>query len=761
MQFLKNIFRRLSDVRLLKQLILTFSVILIVNIVIGIYFTTKIGGLKTLVEVMYDNPLMSSTFAMSAKYRFERADSLVRTAIFIKDKEKIKALKKEINSQVEQGDEDLAVVQERAIAESSKELAELVLSKVNEYKEVIDTTLAAAEENLKVKDSSVDILLLEQYLAKDNRTFIQKKLTELTDDAAETGYTFRLDSEARNAETVKFFYFGSTATVLITLLLAYFLSRTIAKPLSDYSKTCIEISDGNYKKRVNVFGSESEIAVLGKSFNLMLDRVDEKDRNMKSLLDGLTTAVFSFDKDGIISSEKSIACNYIFQDYELNNIYSFFNHHNGLAKQGLEESLQLLWDPTIDMDFDSLTSGVFPNKMTLPYGDKNPTKYISLRYKQNLNSHQKLEKIIVLADDITETTLAQKNAVIQAERVERISKASLGAENYIESRNSFISLIQNSQHILTKGASKLTKTETADLKRQLHSLKGELAIMGHKTCASQVHHIESSLTAELNASIDTTLLENIKKIDAEFSLESADVLSVLGLDSQSKSIKVDLEKITALRNFVVQSEHLSAEQKLSLKSKLNTLVQKPMQQFFQKYDEYCKVLSENLGKSVNLIFDSRSDEVAYEEVSRLDAIFGHLLRNSLDHGIEEMELREELGKPDTGSITISAARKPDLKVLEISIQDDGRGIDHKRLIDKAVAKGLWTAEKAKAASKEEALDLIFLSDFSTKEVVTETSGRGVGMDAVRSEVVGLGGSLTLQTDIGKGTQFTIRLPLIT
>ena len=145
-------------------------------------------------------------------------------------------------------------------------------------------------------------------------------------------------------------------------------------------------------------------------------------------------------------------------------------------------------------------------------------------------------------------------------------------------------------------------------------------------------------------------------------------------------------------------------------------------------------------------------------MQHLDTIFGHLLRNCLDHGIEDIETRVESGKPIAGIIKISANRDLQQKKLRIVISDDGRGIDHHKLIAKAVQKKIWTAEKSATVSVKDALELIFMSDFSTKDVVTETSGRGVGMDAVRSEVEKLGGTIGLITEIGKGTQFIIELP---
>ena len=754
---LRNILQSLSNMRLLNQLVITFSVILIVNIFLGIYFTTKIRSLKSLVEVMYDKPLMASTYAMSAKYRFERADALMRTVFFETAIPELVKLKKEINSQLEQGIEDLKIVQERAFADSSKQIADRVQSHVDEYKKLIDTyLLKVTDTSLSGSTASDPLSLLHEYLAIDIRNSIQKDLTDLTDDAAETGYTFRLDSEVKNSETVRFFYAGSALMLLVIIGSAILLTRTIARPLSKYSETCQIISEGDYSKRVRVFGEKSEIAVLGNSFNTMIDKVVEKDQNMKSLLDGLPTGVFSFDEKTQILPEKSNACQEIFGNYRLTNMIDFLNDFSQLDKNSLKDSIAILWDKNIEIDFDDLI-GVLPGQISLAGVIPNSDKIISLKYKQNLSSSGHLENVIVMAEDITAKLELEKNSVIQAERVERMTKASLSSENYIDSKNNFINLIRDCKSILKNGISKLSYEDVIYLKRQLHSLKGELALMAHKSCAEQVHHMESSLIEELTPGLDLELIAAIEKIETEFRTESSDVLTVLGLDENTKSVKVNVEKIQQLLTDIETTETFSLMQKNELTEKLSSLLQKPLQSYFQKYETYVQETAIKLGKLASLVFDSSSSEVTFTEVQNLDFILGHLIRNSLDHGIEAASDREKVGKPAIGQIKIAVHRLAKASGLEFIISDDGQGIDHQKLIDKALKKELWTEQQARVATRQQALDLIFKSDFSTKDVVTDTSGRGVGLDAVRSEVEKLGGSITLETSIGHGTKFTIRL----
>jgi two-component system chemotaxis sensor kinase CheA len=135
----------------------------------------------------------------------------------------------------------------------------------------------------------------------------------------------------------------------------------------------------------------------------------------------------------------------------------------------------------------------------------------------------------------------------------------------------------------------------------------------------------------------------------------------------------------------------------------------------------------------------------------------HLIRNSADHGIETPEVRREKGKPETGTVVLRARHEGDSVIVEI--EDDGKGIDPAIIKAKALEKGLISQEKADTMSDEEAVDLIFLPGFSTAAKITDISGRGVGMDVVRSNVRKLNGSVKVRSQVGKGSVFTIKLPL--
>ena len=145
-----------------------------------------------------------------------------------------------------------------------------------------------------------------------------------------------------------------------------------------------------------------------------------------------------------------------------------------------------------------------------------------------------------------------------------------------------------------------------------------------------------------------------------------------------------------------------------------------------------------------------------ESLNVLQDAFVHLLRNSIDHGIEEQDARREKGKKPQGKIEVTC-NEPDISYVEIKIKDDGAGIDVDILKKKAFEKGIYNQDQLSNMSDEEAMDIIFLPSFSQKDSVDELSGRGVGMDIVKKNLEKLGGGVSVRTTLGKGTEFVLTI----
>jgi two-component system chemotaxis sensor kinase CheA len=178
---------------------------------------------------------------------------------------------------------------------------------------------------------------------------------------------------------------------------------------------------------------------------------------------------------------------------------------------------------------------------------------------------------------------------------------------------------------------------------------------------------------------------------------------------------------------------------------------------FQRFPRLVRDISRKLGKEVQLVLEGEQTEADKNIIESLADPLIHIVRNSLDHGLETPEIRRARGKPETGTLTIRAAQEGD-RVL-IGITDDGKGIDPAIIKRKAYQKGLIDEAALERIDDREAVNLIFAAGLSTAEVVSDLSGRGVGMDVVRSAVEKLNGAVTVESRLGKGTTIRISLPL--
>jgi two-component system chemotaxis sensor kinase CheA len=183
----------------------------------------------------------------------------------------------------------------------------------------------------------------------------------------------------------------------------------------------------------------------------------------------------------------------------------------------------------------------------------------------------------------------------------------------------------------------------------------------------------------------------------------------------------------------------------------------PVERTFNRFPRMVRDLSKELGKGINLIMSGEDTEVDRTVIDEIGDPLIHLIRNSLDHGIESIEDRVAKGKPEDGTVNLRAY--PDGNTVVIEVEDDGKGIDSEKIKDKAVSNGLLTREEADNLSKKEAINLLFRAGFSTVDVVTDLSGRGVGLDVVKSKIESLNGTVEVDSTIGQGSKFTIRLPL--
>lgn len=183
----------------------------------------------------------------------------------------------------------------------------------------------------------------------------------------------------------------------------------------------------------------------------------------------------------------------------------------------------------------------------------------------------------------------------------------------------------------------------------------------------------------------------------------------------------------------------------------------PIEGVFTRFKRIVRDLSKELGKEVNLKIEGEDTELDKKIVDSLGDPLTHMVRNALDHGIDDVESRRRLGKPDVGTLRLRASHKGNSIVIDVG--DDGKGVDPQKMVAAALKKGVIGADQAERMSDKEKLHLMFMPGFSTAEKVTGLSGRGVGMDVVKNMINSVNGVVDIDTVVGHGTTFSLRIPL--
>lgn len=254
---------------------------------------------------------------------------------------------------------------------------------------------------------------------------------------------------------------------------------------------------------------------------------------------------------------------------------------------------------------------------------------------------------------------------------------------------------------------------------------------------------------------EQTIRVDVDRLDALMNLVGELVLGrnrILQLTSQMESDR-DNEHVEALSETSAQLSLITTELQMAV-MKTRML---PVGKVFNRFPRMVRDLSRELKKDIELIITGEDTELDKSVVEEIGDPLVHLIRNSCDHGVETPEERKAVGKPATGKVHLSAFHEGNHIVIEI--KDDGKGIDADVIKAKAVEKGVITEAEASRMGKTEALNLIFAPGFSTAAKVTDVSGRGVGMDVVRTNIEKLNGLIVIDTDLGKGSTFTIKIPL--
>ncbi|MEK9914405.1 MAG: ATP-binding protein, partial [Paracoccaceae bacterium] len=248
-----------------------------------------------------------------------------------------------------------------------------------------------------------------------------------------------------------------------------------------------------------------------------------------------------------------------------------------------------------------------------------------------------------------------------------------------------------------------------------------------------------------------------KELSSEFSNSEYENNETYLIPKYQTDINIGLEKL-AIHNANLQKNIEDLEVLSSrLQSGAMNFRMLPISSLFNRFPAQVRDIARQIGKKVELKIQGGETELDKILINQLADPLLHLIRNSIDHGIEHDEQRAEINKPEIGQINLSAYYMGSNAIIEI--EDDGKGIDSKIIAAKAVEKNLLSNERASELSEKEIFDLIFEPGFSSAEKVTELSGRGVGMDVVKTSISQMQGSIKVESKVNQGTKITLRLPL--
>ncbi len=665
---------------------------------------------------------MSGTFALSAKFALSQYDMEIQSALLSSLKEDFDRHSRMARRSFKTLKEDLEVYEERALGNAS----------IDEILQNLDGVNERSNELLSkwTPGSSTSLNKLWREEKKLKRSY--RDLTSNYDDAAVVGYKFRLDSEEKIASNMKWSLVTLGISAVGSLLLSIWLSLLIISPLNRIQTTCQDVSEGNFTVRAHK-ENRDEFGMLATSFNLMLDNIEEKRENMSSLLTTIPFALFYFDKSGKISDERSRATDKIFPEFtQATDLKQFFAQYGENSPQ-ISEVVDVMFAHALPF---SSAAFLLPQSLKVPEAEG--FRLIQLSYQPKRNAKKKLERVIILGEDITEKEKAQSRSRELMERVERISKISSDLNGYREFLVEVNKLISTSLQTISQSSPALM--------RDLHSLKGLLGIYSFTEIARKVHTLESELSATKDEA-STAVHRMMDEISSVFRDQSEDVSKILALDIGKNYRFYDERKIESIRRIAEVSGNKN------LMEEILKLERYPAHQVFAKYAHHVQELSQKFEDKKVMLDFVPGDELTYAEIRPLEQVLIHIFNNSVDHGIETSSERVEAGKDETGRIGLACKIANDK--LQLTLTDDGRGIDGEKLMTKAINAGIIKQDAS--LSPDERLSLIFLPGLSIKDEASLLSGRGVGMDAVKTYIESQGGTIQVSSKLGAGTVFNIPL----
>jgi two-component system, chemotaxis family, sensor kinase CheA len=475
-------------------------------------------------------------------------------------------------------------------------------------------------------------------------------------------------------------------------------------------------------------------------------RLFRLNQTFDAMVNSLGQGFVIFGKDGICQEVYSMACEDLLEAKPAGrHIAEVLGVHPG-KREALAGWMEILFADTLDFaEFSKLG----PTQFAHSKGKK-----VSIEFKPVRGSSGQIDFVMAIATDFTKEFEANERAREMKAHATLVTSILKNRERFTQFIPQFRSLLGRCMDALTSPAN---ENGFLEVKQHLHGLKGAAGSFGMLAIQTKIHGMETEIAKRESLKNSASyLLEQIPMLCDLFERtleENADVIGNLPR-SEEPQREVSLAKLLELEKLLASGKFNAQELRAKL---VDDLISVPCANIFSRFDSVIQETAVRLGKKVKRIaFTGEDVRVIPERYPNLCLNLAHVFRNIVDHGIESVEEREAAGKDGEGHVSVTIRRAQN-DIVEIRIADDGRGIDVERIKQKLREMG--RGELAEKGSREEILDTIFMAGLSTAQTVTEISGRGIGLNAVRESLAEHGGSISVQSVAGKGTTMVIRLPL--
>ena len=501
-----------------------------------------------------------------------------------------------------------------------------------------------------------------------------------------------------------------------------------------------------YEERLKVAARNIELS--SKELTSAFHAVEKLNTSINAMLDSLGQGLLFFDEEGICSEIYSKACIEIF-DAEPSNMYlPKFLKFDPEQTQTFQSWLKIIFSNPSAMSFDDLKE-LLPSEIVNSKG-----MIIELDYKPMYVVENMLTGILLIATDVTNQKEAEKKIreiQLNAKKLESIASDRNGFYGFLTDLSNFV------DHIREIGFEEMLNEQKDVMLRSLHTFKGHAASFNLQILPKKIHNLESVIRdneTEASKELETALQEFKASIDKN--VQIAQQLFGNEFMSQKDVKNVQIKQLEELNDTVAKHVKDEAAKKLIQNYIRQELLSTPIFELFYPFRREIKRLAEEQGKPIpNVLIEGENIRIIPSEYSHFFKSLIHLARNIVDHGLETAEQRVSRSKTPQGNVMVCITPQTD-GMFEVTIEDDGRGINPDLIRSVLAKKDIDVANE----NDEQVINHIYDYQFSSNTSVTETSGRGIGMNAIQESVTDMGGSCKVTSDFknSKGSKFYFLLP---